>query len=123
MSYQISFQQKKGYLSVVVYGERTLELVEHLVFEISSRAMAENTYRLLIDVRGLQGWLKILDSYHIVTREFPKIRSSRINRVALLDREFNEGKGWVFFETIAKNRGFSLSIFTDRKRAIAWLLE
>lgn len=123
MPYQVSYQQENGYLSVVVHGERTFEMAIPLVLEIYQRALAENIYRLLVDIRDLQGRLEIMEGYDIVTSEFPKLRGSGFSKIAILDRESNEENGLTFFETLAKNRGFPVSVFTDRENAVAWLLE
>jgi hypothetical protein len=64
-----------------------------------------------------------MDSYAIVNLEFPKIRGKGLQKVAILDRESYKPDRWLFFDTLARNRGFNLGIYHDLKSALEWLLE
>jgi hypothetical protein len=121
MSFQVEYQKRRGYLYVHVLGERSLEAVITLTKELTEKAIELQFQRLLVDVRGLKGWLPPVDTYEIVNREFVKYRGRGIGKVAILDREFPDARAGNFLQTAAQNRGFNLSVHTQLKPAIAWL--
>lgn len=122
-AYQVEYQEKPGYLYVTVLGERSLEAVIKLLHEVIEKAIELHYQRLLIDVRDFSGRLRPMESYDIVNGEFWKFRGKGLQRVAIVDRELPEEKQWSFFETLARNRGFNLTIYTDFKPASVWLVE
>jgi hypothetical protein len=123
MSYQIEYEIKPGYLSARMSGERTMEAIVNGTKEMVGKGGELQQTRLLVDIRDLSGQLQMMESYDIVTREYPKIERTGIQRAAILDRVTSDPKQLAFFETVALNRGFNIRMFTDPKSAMAWLLE
>jgi hypothetical protein len=123
MSYQVEYEVRPGYLYVRVSGERTLAAVVALTAELGLKAVVERHRRLLVDIRDLAGWLKTMESYELVTREFPRLGRKGILKAAIVDRAFPEPNQRSFLETVAVNRGFGVRVMTDLEAAIAWLLE
>ncbi len=123
MAYQIEYQEKPGYLSVTVHGDRSLEAVLKLVQEVFEKALELHYQRLLVDVRDFAGFLQTMETYQLVTDKFSKLRGKGLQRMALVDRDYPEGNQWSFFETLSRNRGFDLTVHTDLKTAIVWLIE
>jgi hypothetical protein len=123
MPYTVEYQEKEGYLLAIVRGERTLEEVVNMAAEIYSAVIERHQRRLLLDVREFTGRLQNVESYEVVVDEFPKYRNVGLERVAVLDHGSPGEQQWSFFETVAKNRGYILNIYTDPSSAITWLRE
>jgi hypothetical protein len=102
-------------------GRRTRAVVSSLVSEIAQSALEHRLGKILIDVRGLEGWLGVMDSYFIVTEDFKRLRGKGLKKAAIVDRPRPEVREW-FFEVVARNRGFYVRIFTDPAAAHDWLL-
>ncbi len=123
MAYDVDYIENPGYLSVQISGKRSLQAVQVLTRELTQKAVALGYERILIDVRPFDGRLQTMESFKIVTEEFPLHRGQGVTRVAIVDRPLSEPEEWFFFETVARNRGFNLRIHTSPEPALAWLLE
>jgi hypothetical protein len=55
--------------------------------------------KILIDVRELEGWLGVFDSYNLVTKDFQRFRGKGIVKVAIVDRPLPKTRDW-FLETV-----------------------
>lgn len=121
MAYTVDYQERSGYLYVRVSGERSGPDVVALTREVYEKAIEMGYGKLLIDVREYGGRLKTVESYEVVTREFPKYKGTGLQKAAILDRELTEPNRWYFFETVARNRGFNLGVFADPEAAVTWL--
>jgi hypothetical protein len=123
MAYQVEYQDKVGYLYVHVKGKRSLDAVIALAREVTEKATSLGQKLVLLDVREFEGWLQIMDSSYVVNAEFPKLRGTGLEKVAILDHAPEESTRWFFFETYARNRGFNILVSLDLQSALAWLLE
>jgi hypothetical protein len=119
--YVLNLEDKGGYLEAIPRGKRTRETVSALTEEIAKACIEVHCSKILVDVKELEGLLKVLDSYNIVTQDFRKLRGKGIQKVAIVDQAAPGLGGW-FIETVAVNRGFNLRVFSDRKLALEWLL-
>jgi hypothetical protein len=119
--YGFKIENKGGYLEATARGKRTREAVSALTIEFGKAGFDFHSSKILVDVRELEGSLKVYDSYQIVTQDFRKLRGKGIQKAAIIDRKVPGVRGW-FLETVAVNRGFNLRVFTDRQAALEWLL-
>jgi hypothetical protein len=119
--YHITWIVEKEYLTACAFGSRTRAVVSSLVTEISNAAIQKQCRKVLIDVRELQGWLGVFDSYYIVTKDLQRLRGKGIVKAAIVDRPLPRMRE-MFFQTVSHNRGFNLRIFEDPEAALAWLL-
>lgn len=118
--YNLKIEKNEGYLEARVSGKRTRDTVSILTDEIARTCIEAHCSRILVDVRELEGFLKVYDSHYIVTQDFPKLRNKGIKKVVIVDRAVPGIREW-FMETVAVNRGFNLRVFADRKAALEWL--
>jgi hypothetical protein len=102
-------------------GSRTRVAVPSLVTEIARAATENQRGKILIDVRELEGWLGVFDSYNLFTKDFQRFRGMGIVKVAIVDRPLPKTRDW-FLETVSHNRGFNLRIFENLEAAFDWLL-
>ena len=120
MAYESDNFVVTDFLVVQVTGKRTYEAVVEMTHQLFEAMKEHQKEKILIDVRGLEGRLRIMDSYRVVTGEFPKLRGKGIAKAAIVDRP-RSGRMYWFLETVARNRGFNLRIFEAIEQAKAWL--
>jgi len=118
--YALAIETKGSHLFVHANGVRTHATVTAMTMEIFDAALANRMFKVLIDVRELEGQLGILDSYLVVTEMFEKIRGKGLRKAAIVDRQAPSLRGW-FLETVARNRGFNFRIFASQEEALEWL--
>ncbi|MBW1743590.1 MAG: hypothetical protein JRJ47_09215 [Deltaproteobacteria bacterium] len=104
-------EKKDNVLWVTATGTRTLETVLAMSKDILAACREKKVTKALIDVRGLEGRLRMIEAYQIPDKHFPKMRDrSVITRAALVDlKEFEDS--YKFFEQVAVNRGVGRDIF------------
>ncbi len=121
MSFSYEVKIKKDYLAFELRGERSRKTNAQVAKAIRDACDQYNCRRVLVDAVPLEKRLGILDAHAGPTTDFPKDVASKRIKVAVLDRrEYKDS--FRFFETVARNAGYFLRIFTDRKTAISWLL-
>jgi hypothetical protein len=111
---------KDDHLFARASGVRTRDSVVALTNEIFDATVANGLSKTLIDVKELEGRLGALDNYLIVTEVFQKLRGKGVNKAAIVDEQAPSLQGW-FLETVARNRGFNIRIFTDHADALEWI--
>jgi hypothetical protein len=118
--YEVTIQVEGDYLAARAAGERTLNAVTALAVQIAQAAGDAQVGKVLVDVRDLRGRLRVLDSFLVVNSVFDSLRGKGLRQAAIADRGMPPIRGFAF-ETIARNRGFNLRIFTSREEAVEWL--
>jgi hypothetical protein len=118
--YALAIEAKGNHLFVRASGVRTRDTVTAMTMEILDAALANRLSKVLIDVTGLKGRLGILDSYLVVQDVFSKLRGKGLRKAAIVDEQGPAIREW-FLETVARNRGFNVRIFTDQEDALQWL--
>jgi hypothetical protein len=121
MAYQLTVEQKAGYLHVRVSGENSPETVRRYLEEVFSTCLRRQCSAVLIE-EDLQGpGLGVFDIHEIVTegskRTWPTVR-----RIAYVDtnREHSQ-RDMHFAETVAVNLGVNVKFFPTVKEAEVWL--
>jgi hypothetical protein len=94
-------------------GARLRRLLERVVAEIESRGMA----RVLIDGREVPPPIPTTDKYDIGVAVARALDAR--TKLAVLGRPVNIDH---FFETVARNRGANVGVFTEEKAALEWLV-
>ena len=118
-THQIEIRKEPGYLHVILRGQRTPETVKAMAEAIYNSCKEHGCFKVLADSRELKGQLGVVDLYYIPS-EIPNDPMARRIRLASLDLEENR-EAWAFFETVFRNAGYQLKIFTDPDDAIRWL--
>lgn len=120
-NHHLELKVEAEYMVANAAGSRTRGVVSSLVTEIAKVAIETQQQKVLIDVRNLEGWLGVFDSYFIVTKDFQQLRGKGITKVAIVDRPLPKIRE-MFFETVSHNRGYNLRIFENPEAALSWLL-
>ena len=120
MSYSIKIKNQPDFLYVEAEGNRSLEVIMELARDILKASNKYKNPRVLIDVRELEGRLKVIDAYEIPQSLFPKLRGLGIEKAAIVDIPVSKND-FNFLETVAVNRGYNFRIFGEFKEAKEWL--
>jgi len=116
MTWSIETDVQPGYLTVRILGQADARVSEEIVAGVFREIAAHNCLRLLIDIRGVEGRLGVLETFTMVS-SYPVIQGMR---AAIVDRP--ENRKWSdFYETVSVNRGYDNRVFADIDKAIEWL--
>jgi hypothetical protein len=120
MTYQLTIQQKAGYLHAIVTGQNSKENVERYLEEILRDCQARNCFKVLIEERLEGPRLRILDVFEIVSQGTLQARGT-LQSVAYVDVHA-EGDLMNFAENVATNRAFPMKVFSNLADAEKWLM-
>jgi hypothetical protein len=116
MAWRIETDLQPGYLTIRILGNADARVAEEIIAAVFCEIAAHNCPRLLIDVRGVDGRLGVLDTFSMVST-YPVMAGIR---AAIVDRP--ENRSWSdFYETVSLNRGYDNQVFTDIDKAVEWL--
>ena len=87
---------------------------------ITEQALQNGKRRILADCRELQGGHSSADLLRLVER-FDSTAMGRSFREAVLVQEGMAADAVRFYETVCRNRGFQVRVFSERSAAESWL--
>ncbi len=110
----------KEFIRTTATGDLDFAASEQAILDIASQIKKPGEYELLIDTRGAEILLSIIEFYKIgvALADHPSLQHSKIAILGPMTRLDNAH----FFETVAQNRGARLKAFTDFEQAITWLI-
>jgi hypothetical protein len=118
MAMEISCRQGPGYLIVEVSGQWTVDDLDQQDDVIRDEAEKHGLTRLFINARNLSQpdtEMTRFSAGAYVAKFWPQpFRTAVLYKPELITR---------FGETVAVNRGAALTVFSDRKAALRWLLQ
>jgi hypothetical protein len=121
MAYELTVQERAGYLHIRVTGENSPETVRGYLQDVFSTCLQRNCPIVLIeeDLRG--PGLSVLNIHQIVSegskRTWPTVR-----RIAYVDVNKEHSQSDMYFaETVAVNLGVNIKIFPTLNEAEEWL--
>jgi hypothetical protein len=117
MAWRIETDMQPGYLTIRILGQADGRVSGEIIAGVFHEIASHNCASLLIDIRGVDGRLGVLETFTLVS-SYPSIQGLR---VAIVDRP--EYSSWFeFYETVSVNRGYHNRVFTDMEKAMEWLL-
>ena len=119
MPYELSYDADTGILTATVSGTLDKSLIEPLSVEMRELTVKHDCKLFLNDMR--QAWfeLSITDVFGL-PQLMEALGTDPSSRHAIVVT--GESQTTRFFETVAKNRGRFVKVFTDMDQARAWLL-
>lgn len=118
----VSFELREKYLLVVGHGRRdNLSMMAQASARIYEEVRATGSRFLLVDFRELQINVHMSEAFNIVKRYEvvqPELKNL-VMAVAFSEKGLMFGQYW---KDIARQRGFTIEIFTDLVLAEDWLL-
>ena len=120
MTYQLTFDQKPGYLHAVVTGQNNKENISRYLEEVLHECITRDCSRVLIEERLEGPRLGTLDVFQIAVEGSDKALG-KMRAIAYVD-VYAKGDMMKFAETVALNRGLPIAILPTVAEAESWLL-
>jgi hypothetical protein len=116
--FAITVAEEGTFLRITLAGpaSRTnlLAALQRLITEVTSR----NVWRVLVDANGLPSPLGTFEKYEFALEvarvSDPRMKTAVVARPEMVDH---------FFETVARNRGVGVMVFSKEAPALEWLLD
>jgi hypothetical protein len=121
MEYEITIHKEEEYIEIITRGMADKEGSLLMAKAITENMRKNSITKALIDHRKIDAvsgqTIEIYDRPGIlkVIGVIMKIRIAEVINPAFIEH-------FRFFETVCKNRGYSISIHEDREKALDWLL-
>lgn len=122
MSYELNMKYETDFLYAQATGIRTPQTVIAIARDLVAACDEHGYDRALVDVQGMNGTLATTDAYSLGTKYLKEFRRPGRLKVSILDAESNQYR-FRFLETVARNQGFNLRIFSNIDEAMGWLRE
>lgn len=121
MAYQLTVEQKTGYLHIRVSGENSPETVRSYLQEVLSVCLQRNCPIVLIEEHLRGPGLGVLD-IHQIASEGSKRTWPTVRQIAYVDTNKEHSlANMQFAETVAVNLGVNVKVFPTAKEAEEWL--
>jgi hypothetical protein len=121
MSYQLHIQEHPGYLHFQVTGENTVEAVRGYFHEIWHTCAERGCHAILIEENLTGPGLKLGEIFNIVSAGSER-PVAHLFKLAYVDTNpEHSAKSMGFAETVARNRGIDVRVFSAVQEAKDWL--
>jgi hypothetical protein len=121
--YSISINSDQHFLRVTVEGWFSLQNAIEILTTAIDHALLHEKKSLLIDVNKLTGSISLTDRFRFsetITGYYIQHALGKIGKIAVVGQEPIVDPN-RFGETVARNRGLNVFVFTDTEQAIQWL--
>jgi hypothetical protein len=115
---QLRIEKREDYLHFTFTGPFSLDAAKRSVDDMVVACKKEHCVKVLFDCRPMTGDLTVLDRFEV--GQYGEGRIPQSVKIAMLGRE-DQILPDRFFETVARNRGVHVTLFTDADEAIKWL--
>jgi hypothetical protein len=116
MAYQVTYNPQEDCVHATIEGEVDLALAQRYAREITRQLRVHNCLRLLNDMRRAMIKLSTMEIYDLPAWIEERLEEAGVSRsckrALLVSRDFND---YLFFETVTRNHGQLLEVFTDSK--------
>lgn len=121
MKWEINYNENDHIISAKVEGTINVESEEKLRNEILE-SMEKNRCRfVLLDLNDVEIGLSTFEIYDI-PRKYMEKSVSRSNKIAVLYPE-SQSRDFNFYETVSRNAGYDVMLFSEYDAAMKWLKE
>ena len=120
MTHRIDIVKAEGYLHITFSGPFSPEAARRSVDEMAAACKRERCENVLFDCRPMSGDLSVMNRFEVA--EYGALKIPYSVKIAMLGR-IDQTLPDNFFENVARNRGVTLTVFTDIDKAIKWLKE
>ena len=121
MDYNISVSENEKYILVKVNQPMTINLGRRCGLDATKLGERNNINCYLFDLRGAPNIENVLPNYQFAYEDMDNLGFPRNARSALLTDP--DDKSHDFMETLFRNAGFNVRLFSNEHSAIAWLVE
>jgi hypothetical protein len=120
MTYCISIDNIQGLVEVDILGSINLPEAIHFYREMFREVQENSCERILIDHSRSLLNITVSEMYSIPDI-WKEMGGSRRLKYALIAPSNSSLSNFRFLETVARNRGYNLLIFSDRQKSMEWL--
>jgi hypothetical protein len=122
MTYDFHIIADSKIISCTLKGKLNSKDAVALALRLSKKA-SELVHNVLYDVRKIQALYSIMPAYEFSTQLSSMIVDPTLRRVksAFLYSSGQFDEHWKFLETVSKNRGLQLMVFSKESEAMEWL--
>ena len=120
MTYSIEIIKDERYILITVHGKINREAATAINAEAHALGKSNGINKYLEDLRDARNDDTVSNNYKFAYQDMKIETFDRFARVAILVDSNDHSHD--FIETVSKNAGFFLSLFTDQKEAIKYLL-
>ena len=122
MSWDVNYNEDAGFIEVKYFGNVTGSDVHDAAKERIAIQEKTDIVLILTDASQTLNAPPVLDIYTITDKIYQENNVQRSTRMAFILPEKKEPRELAgFFKTTAKNRGWMIELFEDRKTALSWL--
>jgi hypothetical protein len=115
--FAITVTKDSGFLRIAVHGPATRTNLLRTLHQIIVETKSQDVWRVLLDATGAGAKIGAFDKFEIGV-ELARAADRRM-RLAVLAVPAAVDH---FFETVARNRGGAVRVFTDEAAALEWLV-
>ena len=120
MEYEISVDEKGGYINIVVTGNMTNKFAMEINIRAHELGRKTNIGRFLMDLRQSRNTDDVIQNYNFAYKDM-KV-DDRIDRKAIVALLVSpDDNSHDFIETVSINTGLNVRKFTDSKKAKEYL--
>lgn len=119
MSYTISTSDNRKFLRVHVEGDFSTAGAREWSAELREAGRTQGIRRFLIDARSSRNISTVLENYQYAYTNSHELALEKNVRVAILTSPDDRSHDVV--ETLMRNAGYNVRVFSDESAAIAWL--
>lgn len=125
MPYSIQFDSQNAIIMGIFTGEVDGKLLKEYSIDAKKLCQDHNCHLIFTDYLDASFSFSIVDLYRLPQKHNELFTSIGLNihslkRASIFNKEFNEMA--KFFEDVAVNRGQKFKAFTEKTKAIEWLL-
>lgn len=120
MSYQIDYDPQQGVIFITVENLLNMARLTEIARQVAATSEAQQCLRILYDMSRAEIDVSMVDIYNSPQKMDEAHISRRTRRALVTPPGFDKG---MFLETVTRNRGHNLRVFTDYDVAKEWLLQ
>ena len=119
MAYRLTIERGESFVHTTFYGDLVASAGEQIIAQSAKRAEEWGFRKFFVDLRNAQHRISTTDDYDIAYRKAGILGFKPGSRHVLLISPDGDLTGWRFVETVFRNAGYCVQLFTDEKRALA----
>lgn len=109
-------------IDVVYAGNITARDLRESTSELIALGKEKGINRFLLDTTEMKLDTNLVDLYDLPTQQYVEEKADRQGRIAvILPKSTRARKAAEFFETVCRNRGWLVQVFSERQGAVDWL--
>ena len=118
MTHKLAYNPESDCIELTVEGTFTMERLKRIAPEVAQLSEQSGCLNILNDMSGANIEISLAEVYSS-PQEMDNSGITRTTRRALVvPPDFNQA---AFLETVTRNRGHNLKVFTSREEALGWL--